>query len=383
MPSTVLEKSFGSTLPAAWYREQAFYDLERRAIFSNHWLLITHASRFRESGQYVRFEMANYPFFVIKDRQGKINAFLNVCRHRAFPLIHQDSGTARIIACKYHGWSYGINGKLAKAPRFDSLPDFDKSEFSLFKIHTHIDKMGFIYVNFDNSPEPIPWSSQFGGIDEQQRMNQFNLDDYVFDHDWKMDGNFNWKALVENYNECYHCSVAHPGFASFLKPEGDFPKAFKKNFIEYYVEGSMKADAVVIPAAPQFLFPNATMTISGAFFYMMSAVPTSPTTSIMSYQIFRNKTASDEDFNDACEFFKQVEREDKVLGNGVQINLNTDTYIAGPLHPRMEDAVIQFQSWLRSKLHEHRAQEQNGGGEIWPARRARQEDAQLEEDLPD
>lgn len=99
------------------------------------------------------------------------------------------------------GWSYGLNGNLAKAPRFDALSDFDKNEWPLFKVHTHIDRLGFIYVNFDNSPEPIPWESQFGEIDEQERLNIFTMSDYVFDHDWKMEGNFNWKALIENYNE--------------------------------------------------------------------------------------------------------------------------------------------------------------------------------------
>lgn len=96
-------KSSGQTFPSSWYREPGFYEFERRAIFSQSWMLITHSLQFKQAGSYVRYETAGFPFFLIKDRQGNIQAFLNVCRHRAFPLVHQDEGKASIIACKYHG----------------------------------------------------------------------------------------------------------------------------------------------------------------------------------------------------------------------------------------------------------------------------------------
>lgn len=79
------------------------YELERRSIFSKFWILISHSSQFDEPGKYIRHEIAGFPFFVIKDRKGNINAFLNSCRHRAFPLVHEGSGKVNILACKYHG----------------------------------------------------------------------------------------------------------------------------------------------------------------------------------------------------------------------------------------------------------------------------------------
>lgn len=94
---------FSSTLPASWFRENSIYELERRAIFSTKWILVSHKSRFENPGQYVRYDMAGYPFFIINDRKGNLEAFLNVCRHRAFPIVHKDQGTANILSCKYHG----------------------------------------------------------------------------------------------------------------------------------------------------------------------------------------------------------------------------------------------------------------------------------------
>jgi nitrite reductase/ring-hydroxylating ferredoxin subunit len=90
-------------LPASWYRSSAMYDLERRAIFSKKWIVVSHKARFVQAGDFLRITEAGFTFFLIKDRQGEIRAHHNVCRHRAYPLIEQDSGKLSILSCKYHG----------------------------------------------------------------------------------------------------------------------------------------------------------------------------------------------------------------------------------------------------------------------------------------
>lgn len=99
------------------------------------------------------------------------------------------------------GWSYNLNGELAKAPKFEELSGFNKEDYSLFKIHTHVDKCGFIWVNFDSSPNPIPWATLNGGTDEQPRLKDFNIDDYIYHRTWTTNGKYNWKMVGENYNE--------------------------------------------------------------------------------------------------------------------------------------------------------------------------------------
>lgn len=112
-PDTAGEHDAGDrSLPASWYRSKAFYELERRAVFSKNWLLVTHKLRFEKPGTYLRYETAGFPFFLVLDREGRIRGFHNVCRHRAFPVVTQDSGTASILACKYHGLCL-----LARQPR--------------------------------------------------------------------------------------------------------------------------------------------------------------------------------------------------------------------------------------------------------------------------
>lgn len=100
----ILEGNF----PASWYTEPLFYDFERRGIFSKHWLLTTHRLRLPDVGSYLRFELANFDFILVKNKEGNIQAFHNVCRHRAYPIIDKDTadaGTRRMLSCGYHGTS--------------------------------------------------------------------------------------------------------------------------------------------------------------------------------------------------------------------------------------------------------------------------------------
>lgn len=114
--------------------------------------------------------------------------------------------TRRDIDCmnltSWTGWSYSYKGALAKAPKYQDLEGFDKQSNGLFRIHVHIDKLGFIWVNLDSSPTPtVSWEQDFKHVDCQPRLLNFNFDDYKFDHQWEMLGDYNWKTLADNYNE--------------------------------------------------------------------------------------------------------------------------------------------------------------------------------------
>ena len=102
-PSAITLSPPEGTLPASWYSNADVYELERRAIFSKHWLLTSHKLRFSDVGSYKQYEIAGFKFFLMKDRKGEINAFHNVCRHRAYPVLEQKEGKAQIISCRYHG----------------------------------------------------------------------------------------------------------------------------------------------------------------------------------------------------------------------------------------------------------------------------------------
>lgn len=210
-------------LPASWYTSSDMFELERRAIFSKKWLLVTHQQRLVNIGDFVRTTAAGYPIVIVRDRQRKIRAHHNVCRHRAYPVVEEKAGNVSIFACKYHskfevleeafdqavltldtcaGWSYGLDGKLAKAPRYQDLEGFDKSANGLFGVHVHVDRMGFVWINLDTKTTPeIAWEDDLGKVDVQERLRRFDASKYHFDHQYEVVGDFNWKTLADNYNE--------------------------------------------------------------------------------------------------------------------------------------------------------------------------------------
>lgn len=249
-------------LPASWYRSPDMYELERRAIFSKKWLLVTHKLRFTKVGDYLRFEEAGYPFVLCLDKSNTIRGFHNICRHRAFPVVTESEGNAKIFSCKYHGWSYGLNGKLAKAPRFDDVEGFQKEEHGLFPVHVHIDKLGFVWVNLEASETPsTAWEDDFQDVDAQERFQKFDFTQYKFDHVWGMKGDYNWKTLADNYNECYHCTVAHPGVVKLADLQYYYTVS-TPGHIQHFSRPKAGTEDLDIKNASTYYFPNSCMTVS-------------------------------------------------------------------------------------------------------------------------
>ncbi|EEU37481.1 uncharacterized protein NECHADRAFT_51619 [Fusarium vanettenii 77-13-4] len=353
-------------LPASWYSSQEIYELERRAIFSKKWILVTHKLRFPESGSWIRYEEAGFQFFLVKNKDGKINGFHNICRHRAFPIVTKEQGQSSVLSCKYHGWSYGLNGQLAKAPGYLDMKGFDKTNNGLFPIHVYEDAKGFIWVNLDASKKPEAWSQDFHKIDQMSRHESFNFEDYHFDHTWEMSGDYNWKTLADNYNECYHCKTAHPdaGSVADLSAYKVDPKGGN---IEHFANTTAKQEEEGLKIVSNYYFPNACMTVSPHFFYMMRCVPTSANHCSMEYEVYRHKNASDEDFTKIDEMFKRILSEDKWLCNNAQKNLNAGVFINGEMHPKMEQGPLYFQSQVRKFLNQHHRLEEAAKKEIRPA----------------
>jgi phenylpropionate dioxygenase-like ring-hydroxylating dioxygenase large terminal subunit len=182
-------------LSSTWYKSDDIYELERRAIFSKKWILLTHKMRFEQTGSWIRYAEAGFDFFLIKNAEGAIRGFHNICRHRAFPVVVKDNGQNAVLSCKYHGWSYGLNGQLAKAPLYQDLPGFDRSKNGLFPLHVHVDDKGFVWVNMDAKTQPeISWEEN---RNQAARYGSFNLSDYQFDHCKQDNSSFNWKTLAD------------------------------------------------------------------------------------------------------------------------------------------------------------------------------------------
>ncbi|KAF3386957.1 Choline monooxygenase [Penicillium rolfsii] len=356
-------------LPASWYTSPEMYELERRAIFSKRWIFLTHSSRVKEAGDWLRYEMAGFDFIITRDRQGDINAFHNICRHRAYPVVEKEgSGNSKILSCRYHGWSYGLNGKLAKATGFKGADSIDKDQNSLFRIHVKVDVNGFIWVNLDAKAVPeVPWEEHFRDVDKQDRYKAYNFDNYDLDHTYELDGHYNWKILADNFNECYHCPTTHADIPEFLNLDS-FDSDLKDGHIQHRCISTPEQIAKGLYTASTYYFPITAMVVSPHFMMVQKFLPSSTNSSKMAYEVYRNRYSSEADFKLISEMYARVMGEDKVLCNNQQLNMDRNVFINGQLHPKFEKAPIFFQSTVREVITEHFDREKAEGREIWPAK---------------
>ncbi|KAK7701728.1 hypothetical protein SLS64_010176 [Diaporthe eres] len=199
-------------------------------------------------------------------------------------------------------------------------------------------------------------------------MNKFNfVEEFDYDHEWDMDVDANWKGLIENYNECYHCPTSHPLIAGVsdvskyrVEPNGD-------GILEHEIVNKDQ-EAKQFRRSITYFYPSTSVTITENMFYIQRMIPVTATTSKVENEVYRHKNATDEEFEKINAFYHQVLAEDKDLCDGSQRNINAGVYVNGEYHPEKEKGPLHFQATLRKDVTGHRKkEEERGGREIWPA----------------
>jgi len=203
-----LVKSYvaGHALPRALYQGDDLYEAEIRAIFLRSWLCVGHQSQVPQSGDYFLFEMAGESVIVIRAADGGVNALLNVCRHRGSRICDQPTGHESRLVCRYHGWTYGLDGSLRAAAHMP--PAFDRSTLGLRRLHVKV-LAGLVFINFAADPPPFTEIE----ADLAEPLRPYGLEHAKVAQRRNYPLTANWKLAVENYCECYHCGPAHPEYS--------------------------------------------------------------------------------------------------------------------------------------------------------------------------
>ena len=203
-----------TSLDQAFYTDNDIYRRDIEEVYLKSWLYAGHLSEIPRVGDWFLFEMAGESVIIVRGEDNSVNALLNVCRHRGSKICLDNSGCSRKLVCRYHGWSYDLDGRLHSAAHMPD--DFDKSEISLKKIHTEILE-GMIFINFSEKPASFePVRDDLSGC-----LSPYRLDKAKVAHRQTYAINANWKLSVENYTECYHCAPSHPEYTrghSLAKP---------------------------------------------------------------------------------------------------------------------------------------------------------------------
>ena len=197
-----------ATLPFAWYSDEEQLRRERTRIFARAWQYAGRAAEVAEPGSFLATDAGGVPILVTRDANGELRAFLNVCRHRG-AVLTEGCGTRAAIQCHYHAWTYGLDGSLRAAPRSEREEGFDPAEWSLVPASAGI--WGpFLFVNPD--PDADALEEWLGDLPEILGRD-VDLDGLVFHSRVEFAAHANWKIVVENFLECYHCPTAHPAFS--------------------------------------------------------------------------------------------------------------------------------------------------------------------------
>lgn len=205
------EQSF--TMPARIYCDPDFLEQEKRQVFWKSWIYAGHISALREPGDYITLDLTGQRLFVIRQADGELGGFFNVCQHRGHSLLKGSGKAHRLIVCPYHGWSYDQTGKLIAANNCDQVAQFRREDFSLPSIH--VDQIaGFVFVNLD--PQAKPMREVYPGAEDKLREFCFKPETLIADENVDFDIKGNWKNVGDNLLECYHCSTAHKAFVDLV-----------------------------------------------------------------------------------------------------------------------------------------------------------------------
>ena len=191
------------SMPGWYYNDNALFEREKSELFASGWVCAGHVSEIAKPGQYMAVTIGNEPVVVLRDREDHVRAYSNVCRHRGMALV-EGKGKAAVLTCPYHAWSYGLDGRLRKAPYMDAVADFDIGNCSLPEFGVE-EWRGFIFVNTNNDASPLAPKL----ADLEPHVANYRFEERHSIETWFEEWGTNWKALIENFMEGYHLSVTH------------------------------------------------------------------------------------------------------------------------------------------------------------------------------
>ena len=196
----------GATLlPKRAYHDAAIFDWERRAILRRDWVLVAREEDAPDPGTYLLVEVDGENLVIVRNRDGQLHAFHNVCRHRGTAVVEDACGKIVRFQCPYHAWIYDLDGSLIRAKHTEDLDDFDFASFSLASVRLDT-WQGFVFVNLAADGPPL--ADQLGDLVEH--MARFDFAGLRSAKRIEYAVNANWKFIAENYSECYHCPGIHP-----------------------------------------------------------------------------------------------------------------------------------------------------------------------------
>jgi choline monooxygenase len=332
------------TLPYAWYSDEDVLRRERAAIFARSWQYAGRAAEVAEPGSYLAVDAGGVPILVVRGKDGDLRAFLNVCRHRG-SVLARGCGRRETIQCLYHAWTYNLDGSLRAAPRADRESRFDPAEWSLIPASAAV--WGpFLFVNPDPDAGPLDeWLGDLPAL----LARDLDVDGLVFHSRVAFGADANWKIVVENFLECYHCPTAHPAFSETVDVHPDRyalepHPTFAAQLCRSKADGDGGQFHLLYPNTGLNVFPGPAN---------LSIGPIAPAGPHRTERYLDYFFAPDVDERWREEFFvfdDQIGREDTALVEAVHQGMASGLVDHGRLMLDAEPLIAAFQGWIANAL---------------------------------
>jgi phenylpropionate dioxygenase-like ring-hydroxylating dioxygenase large terminal subunit len=347
----------GRTLPAEWYTDAKRFAREQERIFAASWNHVGRVEQVAKAGDFLTGRVGEVPVVVVRDEAGMLRAYANVCGHRGSELVLAKSGNRRTLQCHYHAWTWGLDGTLRAAPHCEEQAGFNKGNFPLTPLG--VETFGpFIFINPVSASCSL--ADTLGHLPAIIRSGGADIDALKFRERKEYPIQANWKVVVENFLECYHCAVSHPGFAHLIDLDKYQIVPYDRCSVQ---RGPLKASAEAQRQAGfaadegregiyTYLWPNFMLNIyPGAGNASTNLIlPIDERHCLAIYEFFFAETMPEAEQRAMVDFIDQVQREDIIIVESVQRGLQSGFYQQGQLILSRENGIQHFQNLVFSAL---------------------------------
>jgi len=359
-------------LPNAYYTDEGLFQLEREEVLAKTWVCIGFASDLPEQAYVKPLDFMGLPLLLMRNRQGTVQVFHNVCSHRGMKLVQAESAVQGVVRCPYHSWTYDLNGQLKGTPHAGGVGVHKHENLNCanhgLKAIRSAQWLDMIFVNLSGDAESFEdflapllerWQP-FWGIDGVEQLRRVNMGGNL-----EIEVNCNWKLAVENYCEAYHLPWVHPSLNTYSRLEDHYNISFGEHFagqgsLAYNLADTAGTQLPKFPAWPEdklrhaeyvSLFPNVLLGIQADHVFAMQLEPVSAEKTVEHLRVFFvGDQATQDDYaasrTAVLESWRVVFGEDISAVEGMQQGRHSPGFNGGVFTPVLDEPTWYFHQWL-------------------------------------
>jgi glycine betaine catabolism A len=362
------------TLPGRYYTDPEVFAQEQRMIFERMWVCAIRADEIAGPGAFRTVKIGDESVIIVRNKDGELRAFLNVCRHRGARICAETEGhVRRNLRCAYHAWTYDLDGRLVAAPNLVTMPDVDRDAYGLIKAHLR-EWLGYAWVCVAQEPpsfEETVIADVTRRLGDATAIDSYRTENLKVGRRITYDVQANWKLIIENFMECYHCATIHPELTRVL------PEFAKGYAAQYYVghgaEFAGWAQAFTVTGEGGFgRLPSVAKNQERRYFavtvlpqvflnlvpdhviaHRMFPVTQDRTTVVCDWLFDAAVVDSQEDISNSVELFDRVNRQDFAACELTQLSMGSRAYRDGGVLVPSEHHIAQFHDWVTAQILRH------------------------------